>query len=183
MLAKHYDTTISPIRDGWKMCDRPDSGSPSHGTTVIDPETIEQESIVDVSKVEHKFHGAHIDASLKKTLNSTSNLLSLPAPWHALFDANNVHGVPIISIAPANIPSTSVGKQGREGINLDVFFAFARTAEEYAPKLKEGVQRVGPRLYRVHIHKLDVKEFAKHLLKRHNEVMKSWASKGWGIPS
>ena len=183
--GKDYDKTISPIRDGWKTCDRPDSGSPSHGTTVIDAETIEQESIVDMSKVRLQFHGAHIEATLKRTArDSKNNVLPLPSDWHGLFDDNNVEGCPVISIAPSGIPSTSTkGKSGREGIYLDVFFAFPNDAKKYAPDLKEGVQRARPQVYRVHIHKLDVKEFAKHLLKRHNEVMKSWASKGWGIPS
>ena len=184
MLAKHYDKTISPIRDGWKTCDRPDSGSPSHGTTVIDAETIEQESIVDMAKVRLQFHGAHIEATLKKTSkDSKENVLPLPSDWHDLFDAKNVEGCPVISIAPSGIPSTSTkGKSGREGIYLDVFFAFAEDANEYSPKLKDGVQRVRPQVYRVHVHKQRVKEFGKHLLKRHNGVMATWGSKGWSIP-
>ena len=183
VMESHYDQKTSPSRE--KMdgahgrCDS--DGSPTHATTVIDQETIDQESVVDTSKVFVEFHHAHIEAKLKgKPRDGDSNILPLPSDWHDIFDGKTPGGQgELMSIAP--VPDdvkykTRTGLGGRKLVLVDVYFANPLVANEFFPKLRAGAFQVRPQVYRVGIFKKNVEQFKKHLSARHNEVVKKWSA-------
>ena len=183
VMESDYDKSTSPSRekmDGQHV--RQDSGgSPTHATTVIVQETIDQESVVDTSKVFVEFHHAHIEAKLKKTSkDGDSNKLPLPSDWHDMFDGKTPGGQgELMSIAP--VPDdvkykTRTGLGGRKLVLVDVYFANPFVANKYSPELRAGAFQVRPQVYRFGIFKKDVAQFKKHLSARHNEVVKKWSA-------
>lgn len=179
VYAHHYDKDASPARGSFE---HPDYGcdSPSHQTTVLQAEEIEEESVVNSSGVDLKFERCHINACLKgRPEDTTGNHIPLPIDWHRFFDAYTWYGAAPISIAPAG-PATAcifpddVGRGGRIGVSVHVYFDPAsRSAVSLIWQLRDAVV-VRTNVFAVRVHKKEPEKFVRLLQERHDAVVQKW---------
>jgi hypothetical protein len=176
-----FDKDISPDRTSFEHDEELES---SQKMTVLDEGEIMRESVVDRSKVVHKFEKCRIDAKIKNTrADTTGNHIPLPVNWHDLFNGNttlfdrgmNTRLAAISIVASPEEQGTAPSEaDGRSPVVVHVYFLPSFTdAGVYAGKLR-GAALVRPNVFSVTVWKREPQLFVAKLQARHDSVTQTW---------